>query len=321
MLTGRSYGGLRVTSTPCSSTPPGVGELEAGDHAQRRRLARAGGPEHREELARAAPPATGARWRPPRRRSCASPPSRTAGARGASPGDAGLRARRVDRRTSAGDHPEPSLVAMARRGQLAALDNLPTAFAAPSGCRLFRPGLSAVLPRCATLRRSADFLANRLAGGHRAAASVGRRPQKQRPGGASNTPGPAPSRSPSMPVDCRSARDAVRRVEPSAVRPAGASDLLTRPEEADMHHRDRTSRGALPRTPSDELVLAAVERAERHRPRPGAPASLRAVLEHLAHRARRSAAGRSVRGRPGEAGATAGCGRAQPRARTHGVGA
>lgn len=60
-----------------------------------------------------------------------------------------------------------------------------------------------------------------------------------------------------------------------------------------MHHRDRTSRGALPRTPSDELVLAAVERAERHRPRPGAPASLRTVLEHLAI-AGRSAAGRSV---------------------------
>ena len=50
-----------------------VGELEAGDHSQRRRLARARRSEHREELARAAHRASAARRRRRRRRSCGCP--------------------------------------------------------------------------------------------------------------------------------------------------------------------------------------------------------------------------------------------------------
>lgn len=58
-------------------------------------------------------------------------------------------------------------------------------------------------------------------------------------------------------------------------------------------NRARRQRASDEQVP-DELILAAAERAERHHPRPGAPATLATILEHLAL-ARRSAAGRSVR--------------------------
>ena len=51
MFTSRSYGASRVTSRPPSSTRALGRRLEARDHPQARRLARARGPEHREELA------------------------------------------------------------------------------------------------------------------------------------------------------------------------------------------------------------------------------------------------------------------------------
>ena len=51
MLTSRAYGGRRVMSSPPSVIAAGVRLLEAGDHAQRRRLARARRAEQREELA------------------------------------------------------------------------------------------------------------------------------------------------------------------------------------------------------------------------------------------------------------------------------
>ena len=51
MLTSRSNGGRRATSSPRELDPALVGELEAGDEPQRRGLARARGAEQREELA------------------------------------------------------------------------------------------------------------------------------------------------------------------------------------------------------------------------------------------------------------------------------
>ena len=50
MLTSRSNGGALVTSRPGAGSARGR-DLEAGDHPQRRRLARPGRAEHREELA------------------------------------------------------------------------------------------------------------------------------------------------------------------------------------------------------------------------------------------------------------------------------
>ena len=47
----RWFGGLRVMSTPSIVIVPAVGMLEAGDHPQGRRLAAAGRPEERDELA------------------------------------------------------------------------------------------------------------------------------------------------------------------------------------------------------------------------------------------------------------------------------
>jgi hypothetical protein len=63
-----------------------------------------------------------------------------------------------------------------------------------------------------------------------------------------------------------------------------------------MPHEDRPQHEPGSAGPSDELVLAAVERAERHQPRdtPGVPAWT--ILEHLAI-ARRSVAARHVRER------------------------
>ena len=51
MLTSRSYGGEPRDVPSAEQDPAGVGLLEAGDHAQQRRLARARRPEQREELA------------------------------------------------------------------------------------------------------------------------------------------------------------------------------------------------------------------------------------------------------------------------------
>ena len=51
MLTSRSNGGTSVTSLAVEQDAPARRQLEAGDHPQRRGLARAGRPEHREELA------------------------------------------------------------------------------------------------------------------------------------------------------------------------------------------------------------------------------------------------------------------------------
>ena len=47
----RSAARLKVTSSPPSRMLPGGRQLEPGDHAERRRLAAAGRPEHDEELA------------------------------------------------------------------------------------------------------------------------------------------------------------------------------------------------------------------------------------------------------------------------------
>ena len=51
MLTGALVGRRCVTSSPAQQDAAGVGELEAGQHAQRGRLAAAARPEQREELA------------------------------------------------------------------------------------------------------------------------------------------------------------------------------------------------------------------------------------------------------------------------------
>jgi hypothetical protein len=65
-----------------------------------------------------------------------------------------------------------------------------------------------------------------------------------------------------------------------------------------MPDRDRQQRGNPTETPSDELVLAALERAGRHRGKNTPAVPVWAILEHLAL-ARRSAAARHVRARLG----------------------
>ena len=50
MLTSRSEGGSSVTSSPPIRIVPAGRHLQAGDHAQRRRLAAAGGAEQRDEV-------------------------------------------------------------------------------------------------------------------------------------------------------------------------------------------------------------------------------------------------------------------------------
>ena len=51
MLTGRRCGGTAPMSSPSSRMRPSFGVFEAGEQAQQRGLAAAGGPEQREELA------------------------------------------------------------------------------------------------------------------------------------------------------------------------------------------------------------------------------------------------------------------------------
>ncbi len=63
-----------------------------------------------------------------------------------------------------------------------------------------------------------------------------------------------------------------------------------------MPHRDRPSRPKHPAPPSDELVLAAIERAVRHQTRDTPAVPVWTILEHLGI-GRRSAAARHVRER------------------------
>jgi hypothetical protein len=96
-----------------------------------------------------------------------------------------------------------------------------------------------------------------------------------------------------MPVDCPSAPPAAQRGQP-----AGSTlGLAVAPDErSEMPDQDPDARTAAAWRPSDALVLAAVERAARHRARDTYAVPAWAVLEHLTIR-QRSAAARHVRSR------------------------
>ena len=93
---------------------PAVGQLEAGDQPQRRRLARAGRPEHREELARAR-----RRGRRRRRRR-----SRRSASRGRPGGCRGSRRRRRARSSAAGSSSSPAIRRSSGTGRPTPLPNI-----------------------------------------------------------------------------------------------------------------------------------------------------------------------------------------------------
>jgi hypothetical protein len=94
-----------------------------------------------------------------------------------------------------------------------------------------------------------------------------------------------------MPVDCPSAPPAAQ-----CGQPAGSTLGLEAPhdERSEMPDPDRDARTTAAWRPSDALVLAALERAARHRARDTHAVPAWAILEHLAVR-QRSAAARHVR--------------------------